>query len=295
MTEAAKQHFPESPEDLVEGVDKLVSLPEVCFLINDLINDPLTEIEEIGQVISQDPDLTARLLRLVNSSYYGFEGKVDTISRAILMVGLKELQHMVWASSAAETFSNIAPSDANMAMFWRHSIFTAVLARIIARECAVLHPERLFVAGLLHDVGRLLILHKIPDAAKLVLIEVSEKDDGDLVEQERNVLGYDHAEIAGALFQRWGLPEGLIDSVKYHHAPQESNKYKLEASILHVANIMAHALEMGDEENLHRACEEEAWNLLNLSAARIKPVLHEAVMQFLESLELLLPGASQRV
>jgi len=293
---ARAQKVPNTPEDLVYGVDKLVSLPEVCFLVNDLINDPLTEIEEIGQVISQDPDLTARLLKLVNSSYYGFEGKVDTISRAILMVGLKELQHMVWASSAAETFANVAPSDANMAMFWRHSIFTAVVSRIIARECNILHPERMFVAGLLHDVGRLLILHKTPDAAQMIIqLQRNSDQDLDSSQAEISVLGFDHSDIAAALFEYWGLPEGLIQAVRNHHHPDESDAYRLEASILHVANVMAHALELGDEDDLTQACQADAWGMLQLPESRIKPVLHEAVMQFLEALELLLPGASQRL
>jgi len=279
----------------VKGVDKLVSLPEVCFMVNDLVNDPNSDIAQIGNVISQDPDLTARLLKLVNSSYYGFEAPVDTVTRAIMMVGLRDLQSMVWASSAVETFNHLSPADANMAGFWRHSIFCAVTARILARECHVLHPERLFVAGLLHDIGRLLIFHKLPEKAQAIFDTEKNSLNCDLTEIEREVLGFDHAEIGEALGKSWGLPDSLVYSIAHHHQPGTDERYRLESAILHVANVMAHALEVGDEDNFEKGADPDAWALLNLSEESIKRTLHEAVLQFLEALELLLPGASQRL
>ena len=281
---------------LVREVEKLVSLPEVCFLINDLVNDPNCNVDEIGHVISQDPDLTVRLLKLVNSSIYGFPAKIDTVSRAILVVGLKELQHVVWASSAVETFSKLPPGQVNMAGFWRHSIFSAVVARILAKERNVLHPERLFVAGLLHDIGRLLIYIEKPDEAKRIL-DFEEQNPGvDAVDLECEILGFDHAELAAALMLKWDLPLGLCESVRYHHEPARAENYLLDASIVHVANIIAHALESGEEENeLKQRISPAAWELLEIPEDKIKRILHDAVMQFLETLELLLPGASQKM
>jgi len=284
-----------TPNELVEGVDKLVSLPEVCFLVNDLVNDPKSEIEQIGSVISQDPDLTARLLKLVNSSYYGFETPIDTVSRAVMMVGLRELQHMVWASSAVESFKSLPPEDANMAGFWRHSIFCAVVARILARECHVLHPERLFVTGLMHDIGRLLMYLKAPEASATIFDLEKENPEKKIEEIEREILGYDHADLGFALCASWGLPDSIGTAIGYHHAPTKTDEYKLESTILYVANLMAHALEIGDEDDFQKTADKEIWQLLNLSDETIKKALHEAVLQFLEALELLLPGASQKV
>ncbi len=284
-----------TPSDLVRGVDKLVSLPEVCFLVNDLVNDPKSEIEQVGSVISQDPDLTARLLKLVNSSYYGFETPIDTVSRAVMMVGLRELQHMVWASSAVETFKSLPPEDANMAGFWRHSIFCAVVARILARECNVLHPERLFVTGLMHDIGRLLMFIKMPEASSKIFNMEKASPERNIEEFEQEVLGYDHTDIGLALCKSWGLPESISTAIGNHHAPSTADEYELESAILYVANLMAHALELGDEDDFQKTADVEVWQLLNLSEKSIKKTLHEAVLQFLEALELLLPGASQRV
>lgn len=284
---------PATPEELVDGVDQLVSLPEVCFLVNDLVNDPLSEVKEIGQVIAQDPDLTARLLRLVNSPYYGFTSKIETVSRAVVLVGLRELQQLVWASSAVETFSKLPAKKANMASFWRHSVFTAVTARLLARERNVLHPERLFIAGLLHDFGQLLIMHKLPEAA-LSIIALKEQGVPDHT-AEIQVLGYDHAAIAQALFDRWGLPESLRLAIAGHHNPALSEKFSMEAALLCVADTVAHTLESGDEENLIDRIDPFAWTTLGISEARLKTVMQEAVMQFLETLELLLPGAVQRM
>lgn len=280
---------------LVKGVDKLVSLPEVCFLVNDLVNDPLSDIEDIGHVISQDPDLTARLLKLVNSSFYGFPQRIETVTRAILMVGLKELQNMVWASSAVETFSKLPPKQINMASFWRHSIFTAVVGRILARECNVLHPERIFVAGLLHEIGRMLFYIKAPKQAARVLTAEEEAPDRDVTLIEQEILGMDHAEVAAALFEQWNFPPSLVEAVQFHHQPALADEFALEAAILNVANVMAHALESGEEDALEENCDPHAWKLLNIPDERVKRILHEAVLQFLEALELLLPGASQKV
>lgn len=294
---ADNKQYPDSPESLVKNVEQLVSLPEVCFLVNDLVNDPLSELEDIGQVIAQDPDLTARLLKLVNSSYYGFSKKIETVSRAILMVGLKDLQHMVWASTAVETFANLSPDEANMAVYWRHSIFTAVVARLLARQANILHPERLFVAGLLHDVGHLLIYTRLPKQAAKILAERNKREGiHSVCDIERQILGFDHAEVAQALFKEWQLSDHLGYAVRFHHQPSAApDEYILDASILHMADIMAHALELGEEDSMKQVCDPVAWELLKLDEKRVKPVLHEAVMQFLEALELLLPGASQRI
>ncbi len=286
---------PQAAYDLVEGVDKLVSLPEVCFMVNDMVNDPRSEFEAIGSVISQDPDLTARLLKLVNSSFYDFDTPVDTVSRAVMLVGMSELQHMVWASSAVETFDNLSPEDANMAGFWRHSIFCAVTARILARECDVLHPERMYVAGLLHDIGRLIIYLKLPNEAAKIIAHDRAKPDRGGASIEDELLGFNHAQIGLALCHRWGLPDSLGTAVGFHHDPEQAENFKLETAILHVANIMAHGLEMGDEDTFQERTNKKAWQLLNLSDEAIRRTLQEAVLQFLEALELLLPGASQRI
>jgi len=261
-----------TPHELVNGVDKLVSLPEVCFMVNDLVNDPNVNVKDIGSVISQDPDLTARLLKLVNSSYYGFSKPVDTVSRAILMVGLRELQHMIWASSAVETFNDIPPSDANMASFWRHSIFTAVSARILARECNVLHPERLFVSGLLHDIGRLLIFQKLPEEAMQVVNIQRATPSKNLCEIEFEILGFDHAELGKVLCESWQLPESLSVAIGHHHTPRFNGEYELETALLHVGNVMAHALEMGEEDSFEHQVNPDAWKMLNLSQSTIKKV-----------------------
>ena len=259
--------IPETVHGLIKGVDQLVSLPEVCFMVNDLVNNPNSDITEIGRVISQDPDLTARLLKLVNSSFYGLDIPIDTVTRAVTVVGLRELQHMV----------------------------CAVTARILARECNILHPERLYVAGLLHDIGRLLIFHKLPEAAKEIIAEERLNPGCDVASIEREILGYDHAQIGMALCQSWGLPNSLSMTIGYHHDPKAAEGFNLDIAVLHVANVMAHALEMGDEEKFQERTNTKAWELLNLSDDAVKRILQEAVMQFLEALELLLPGASQRI
>lgn len=281
--------------ELVRGIDKLVSLPEVCFLVNDLVNDPHASVDQIGQVISQDPDLTARLLKLVNSNFYGLPQRVETVSRAIMFVGLRELQNMVWASTAVETFNKVPANLVNMAGFWRHSIFTAVVARILASEVDILHPERLFISGLIHDLGRLVVYIKVPEKAKQILEQEKENPGAPAGVIEREILGIDHSEVGAALFDAWNLPDSLQTAVRFHHQPAMAKDYLLETSILHVANMMAHALELGEEDNFIQECDPQAWARLSFPEKKIKRILQDAVMQFIEALELLLPGASQRM
>lgn len=284
--------LPKSPEALAEGVDKLATLPEVYYVLRNRLNDPRAGSREIAQVINKDAALTARLLKMVNSAVFGPRARVDSISRAVSMVGTRELEFLVLATSAFETFSRLSSELVSVATFWRHSVFCAVASRILARQCNVLHPERLFVAGLMHDVGSLALYHQVPDVAREVLERSQEgAEPTEVVEKE--LLGYDHAEVGGALARQWRFPEALEEAIRCHHRPDFADAYALEAAIVHVANMMTVAMEINDDEEFREICDPAAWRLLRLSETRIRPVFQEAVHEFLEVLEQLSPGNSK--
>jgi HD-like signal output (HDOD) protein len=227
--------------DLVNDNVQLLSLPEVCLRIQQLAEDPQADMAEFGQLVIQDPALTTRLLRLVNSAYYGFPGRVDTVSRAVNLVGIAELRNLTLAMAAMEVFGGLENERFDMLGFWRHSVYCALVARFLAKHARVLHAERLFIAGLLHDVGRLLIFGLLPDQSALILQRVTNGEE--VCAAERAELGFDHAAVGYELLSLWHLPKELRIAVAFHHLPEVAEEARLEATLVYLANHIAHQVE----------------------------------------------------
>lgn len=227
--------------DLVTDNVQLLSLPEVCLRIQQLAEDPQADMTEFGQLVIQDPALTTRLLKLVNSAYYGFPGRIDTVSRAVNLVGIAELRNLTLAMAAMEVFGGLENERFDMLGFWRHSVYCALVARFLARHARVLHAERLFIAGLLHDVGRLLIFGLLPEAALRILQRVADGEAPGAA--ERAELGFDHAAVGYELLSLWRLPDALRNAVAAHHRPETADTARLEAALVHIADRIAHQVE----------------------------------------------------
>jgi HD-like signal output (HDOD) protein len=228
-----------TPQDLVTRNVRLVSLPEVCIQVQALADSSHTTAEDIGEVVGKDTALTTRLLKLVNSAYFSLPRKIDTVSRAVNMIGMRELRNLTMAASAAEVFAKIPSTLIDMAAFWQHSVYSGLMARNLAQCCNILHSERLFTAGLLHDVGRLLMLMKLPDEiGKAESIRLQTKQD--ICEIERDLVGFDHAEVGEALLKHWNMPDNLCTSVLYHHNPRDAEDAHLEAALIHIADQVTH-------------------------------------------------------
>lgn len=282
---------PGSAKELVDGAIRLVSLPEVCIRINEMLDDPAVTVADLGNVIIQDTSLTARLLKMVNSSFYGYEAKIETVSRAVTVIGLRELRGLVIAASAVEMFSNIPETSLNKVRFWRHSLYCGVIARLLADQCNVLHSERLFVAGLLHDIGKLLIAQRLPDITQQVLDEVQLGQRSEL-EIETALLGFTHAEVGSELMRCWNMPESLINSVSFHHTPQSAESGIMETCLVHIANGLTdeaeNGLDMKGEAKI-KEIDPFAWKTTGLDESIKEYVFAEAGPLFAEALEIILP------
>jgi HD-like signal output (HDOD) protein len=228
-----------TPQDLVSRNVRLVSLPEVCIQVQALADSPHTTAADIGDVVGKDTALTTRLLKLVNSAYFSLPKKIDTISRAVNMIGMRELRNLTLAASAAEVFSRIPANLVDMAAFWQHSVYCGLIGRNLAGRCNVLHSERLFTAGLLHDVGRLLMLMKMPDQIGTAE-SMRQQSQDDVCTIERGLIGFDHAQVGHALLAHWNMPDSLCESVLYHHNPESAAEARLEAAIVHIADQVTH-------------------------------------------------------
>jgi HD-like signal output (HDOD) protein len=274
--------------DIVKDIDKLFSLPEVCYRLHELLEDPHNNVSDIARLISQDADLTARLLKIANSSMYGFSGRIDSLERAISVIGTNQLLILVLATSSVMTFPRIPGEFFNMASFWRHSAYCGVVARLLAQRCHVLHPERLFVAGLLHDIGLLALCVSHADLARNVMDTVHESGQAmHVIEQIQ--LGFDHTDVGSELLKKWGLPEGLQAAVRGHHQPGQVKNHALEAAIVHIATAFTHIAEDDSDENDLHHVDPAAWQLTGLENSIMDEVLREAGPQFDELLGVIIP------
>lgn len=279
--------------ELVTGVIRLVSLPEVCIRVNEMMGDTQVTASDIGKVIGQDAGLTARLLKIVNSSFYGFPSRIETVSRAVTVIGLRELRGLVLAASAIETFSKIPNDIFNIVNFWRHSVYCGVVAQLLAELQNVLHSERLFVAGLLHDVGKLIVCNKLPKLSREVIEKVILEGRLDF-EVEQELMGFDHTEVGGELLKEWQMPETLYEAVRFHHEPQKSEKTSMEACLVHIANTMTGMAEQGiDIEIVVQPFDDFAWEVVSFDKSVIEDVFNKAGPLFTEALESILPKSYQ--
>ena len=250
------------PERLAGDVATLVSLPEVVVRINELVEDPQSSAEDIGRVVAQDTALTARLLTLANSALFGLSRKVDTIGRAIAVLGTHQVRDLTLGLSAARAFNGIPNSLVSMGSFWHHSVLCAVAARLVAGSCVRGRPDSSFVAGLLHDVGQLVLFNKLPEQSRTALaMTVMAPDEPDLHVCEQRILGFDHAAVGGALARRWRLPPSLAESIEFHPEPARARSHPLDVAVVHIANSVAVLAEL----------ESERWE----DAAVVQPVAWE--------------------
>jgi len=265
-----------TPSKLVRRSIKLSSLPEVYFRINNVLNDPNSSFGDIAEVISGDVSLSARLMKIVNSSFYGFPAKIDTIAHAVSIIGTWQLRDLALSTTILTTFKGVSEKHINMNSFWRHSITCGIAARLIAIQNREPNPERLFLAGILHDVGRLVLLENLPEEANIIMDRFS-KEDKLLCQVEKETLGFDHADIGAALMDYWNLPEYLKEVIAYHHNPLAAPRFGYEASIIHLADIITKSIGAGSSGDVAvPPLEPESWNKLKLKETFL-PVLWDRI------------------
>jgi len=224
--------------------DWVVSPPHVYIKLKKTLEDPRSSFKEFSGIIGNDPALTARLLKIVNSSFYGLESEVDTITHALGIIGTEQLTELVLATSVTEQFPNIPERLVNMDLFWKHSIACGVTAKIIASWYGERHLESFYLAGMLHDIGSLIIYKKFPDDAEKVLARCKNKKEN-LFDVEREIFGASHAKIGGGLLKGWGLPSLLYEPVYYHHRPGKAKDHPLITKIIHMADSMVDEMKLG--------------------------------------------------
>lgn len=265
-----------APEMIVRDVAGLVSLPEVVIRINELVDDPGSSAEDIGRAVSQDAGLTAQLLRLANSAMFGMSRQVETVGRAVAVLGTRQVRDLTLGITAARAFAGIPNDLVSMGSFWHHSVLAAVAARHVAEHSRRGRPESAFVAGLLHDVGQLVLFNKRPsESREALLMTIDAPGEPDLHLCERSILGFDHAAVGGALARKWRLPVSLQECIEFHHEPERAVQHPVDVAVVHIANSLAVLTEIESDDFLDAPeIHPIAWELTGLDRPTILGLMH---------------------
>lgn len=273
---------------IVSNVLKVAALPAVAMKFSEAIKNPLTSNHELEKIISEDSALASKILMIANSALFNFPSKIDTIASAISIIGHKQLSEIILSCSIVAMFKDLPQDVIDMDMFWRHSIAVATASRILAAQRREQNIEKFFTAGLLHDIGKLIMFTETPKNIKEVMDRcASSKELMHKVEKE--LLGFDHAKLGAMLLHKWKLPEEIVTAVYYHHMPSISKGDVVNASVVHIADILAHSLQFGSSGELFvPALNEKAWKALGLDIDILGSVMEQLNIQHQEAVKYVL-------
>ena len=280
-----------SVPQLLQGNTDLLSLPTVYSHIVATLNRSDSTSSQIAEAISKDAALTIRLLRLVNSPIYGFPGKIDSVPRAVSLLGVDELSSLALGVAVVSQFTDIPPTLIDMDSFWRHSIRCGLFAKELAEQLGEQGTERYFTGGLLHDIGRLIMLLQIPELYCRAVFH-GRRNQLPMYRAELGFLQTDHCAVGKILVMRWRLPMELIRMIGGHHDPKV-NHYAIESSLLHVADILAHVF--GAEVNLVNEVpplQQKAWEATGLTKEALAPVIRKVESEFSHIIRIFFGGTS---
>jgi len=269
--------------DFIERLKKskivLPEIPSVVFELNEVIANPMSSAEHIARVVNRSPSLTALLLKIVNSSFYGFPSKIDKVSHAVTLIGTREISGLALGISILSIFKDIPKEMIDMYSFLKHSLACGIIARILAAQKNFGQTEQLFVSGLLHDLGRLILYLYFTEESRDILSR-ARNNDKLLYEEETDYLGCDHAQVGKQLMDQWKLPLILENNVLYHHNPSEAQQ-PIPATIVHLADIIVNSLGIGSSgEKFVPPLDTAAWENLDLPPSSFDTVIGQATHQF---------------
>jgi HD-like signal output (HDOD) protein len=282
-----------TPQEIIKDVAHLVSLPDAVIRANELLDSESAGAHEIGEVISLDPALSAQLLRLVNSAFYNFPNKIDTLSRAISVIGLRELRSLILSASATTVFNDIAPDLIDMNDFWQRSVYAGLAAKKISGQAKHGKGETLFLTGLLHDIGKIVLFSHLPEEMNHALDRAQKKQEP-LHVVEREVFGFTSPEVGAELLKLWRLGENLYQPIRFQDFPNMARQYATEAEMLRIAimltDCMNPELKGGETADLSSLdIDPDLMEQLNLSMEGMDDIITETNLECLEVLYIINP------
>jgi len=236
----------ESLIDVVSRIESLPSLPSLYAEVMDEVNSPDGSLNRVGEIIAKDVGMSAKLLQLVNSSFFGMPVHVSNPVRAVNLLGFEIIRALVLSVKIFSQFSRAALPGFSIENLWGHSMATANLARVIAREQEIGQSaiDEAFMAGLLHDCGKLILLDRMPEKFQAI-VQAAHTEACGFLESELKALGTTHAQVGGYLMGIWGFPESMVEAIAFHHSPGKCRHSDFgPLAAVHLADIFEH--EMSD-------------------------------------------------
>ncbi|MFB3819143.1 MAG: HDOD domain-containing protein [Candidatus Methylomirabilales bacterium] len=280
--------MPAHLDRLLEHIDSLPSLPTVVLRVNDLMSNPKTSALQLSRLILDDQALTARLLRLVNSPFYGFPRRIATVTEAVTILGFQPVRNLLLTATVVDVLGGEEHAEFSPASLWEHALAAGVAAGLLARSMRYEDREEVFVGGLLHDVGKL-VLFQFLRRDFLRALGHARAADVPLRVAEQKLLGFTHDHVGQLLAERWRLPVRLSEAIGHHHRPERAPIAKREAALVHLGDILARALALGSGgDDAVPALQAEAWARLGLPPAVLGPLLDELEGQYADAREILL-------
>ena len=282
-----------TPEELISQTTELVSLPDIYVRIKAVIYDPNSTMTDVADVLSHDPAICARMLKVANSAFFGVPSRVETVKAAIRLLGTQQVHDLVLAATITKTFPDIPGNLISMEDFWINSLRCGLLARLLAEQCNSRDGERFFLASLLHDMGHLIMYQTVPEESQEALI-TARQDNKPLYMVERDIVGCDYGQVGSQLMQSWNFPENWVQAVRYHNDPADAQDFSFEASIMHLS------VRMKDMDSAAEAPVRDltmidaiAWEATGLSEDMVEPLLVKADEQLESAVETFFPEYRQ--
>ncbi len=258
------------PRELKGLVREIPTLPIIYQQLFKMMQDPNVAVPEIAEVITQDQSLSAKILHLVNSAFYGYSKEIKTISRAVVILGFRAVRSAALAISVFEYFGKEDDTGVDIRKFWEHSIAVATISKVLAEAARFSQQEEAFIVGLLHDVGKLIEKRHFPEDFNEI-IKVAQEQHLSWYDTEKALFQVNHATIGKVVFRSWDFPPSVVDAVHFHHTPESSTKYPQLTALVHIADYISTELGYGSPGSYPpKACSNEALQMLGLGVDQIR-------------------------
>ncbi len=265
---------------IFEKIEAIPTLPVVVEKLNTVIYKPQTNAKEVAKILSLDPALSSRILRIVNSAFYGLPNRITSITHAIIMLGFNTIKNIAISSSVLDVFKKQVTDFDILKEIWKHSIGVASSAKVIAKHMGLIVVDEFFMAGLLHDIGYI-ALYAYQYQKFLEFIEKCNSSTESTTTIERSIFGYDHQEIGGYLFEKWNMPKMLEESASFHHIPLLAREHNFTVNIICVADNISKALSLGNSGCIFvESIQPEIVELLNLNNLNWEAIFNEIVREY---------------
>ncbi len=247
------------------------AMPVVVGKLRKLLSDPDVEFRKLSEVLKYDPGMTTNILRLANSAYFGFRTQVNTITQAISRLGLRRMSELVMTAAIGPLMQKpLKGYDLPAGGFWRHSIAVAIATEYLADQIHIQVPEDAFTAGLLHDIGKM-VLGTFIEVDTVPIMKLVDEKKIPFDEAEREILGIDHAEVGSLLLKKWNLPESLVNVIRWHHAPHLSEENSVVLNLVHIADSISLMSGIGTgQDGLAYKISKEATDIIPINTKIIE-------------------------